>query len=528
MVALLYNPAINNGLSGLDDILMIEDNWDKLTDFSHIYTAFTDDVFSRELGSYYRPIQLLTYMPDAIISNSTDPNWKVFFTINIILFALASILLYGFLIEFKFSSLFSFIFTVLFVLHPALAPAISWVPGRVDTVLFIFLVSSIWSYSRYLTTKNTTWLSFHYLLFTLGMFTKETSIVIPFISILIPFYKEGLWSSSETCKWTNFTNYSFWKELVHRTIRWLITNRKIWIGWLLIVFIWFLMRTFALPDETTTLNSAVFQLINSWKEFIILISISLIPFDLQVFLEITWFYVLIALPGFLLFLFLPQIIKSSKRDLVFGVFWIFLFILPTTLSDYLNYHRLMIPLVGFAFILRPLDQLKTRNQKWILGTILLLSINLFLYQNLKFQTAFNNKTNFWANAVRYSPNSAFANNGLGWSYHLDEKYDSALIYYQRVIEIRPDRENVRMGMALIEEGLGNSGEADSLLQQEFKATKDSSQVYFYIGQIELERGDTAKAIKNLQLGFPATNVLRNARVYYDTLTEKVKNRLILE
>tara|TARA_R110002050_G_scaffold300621_3_gene471029 strand:- start:2587 stop:4221 length:1635 start_codon:yes stop_codon:yes gene_type:complete len=528
LIILLYHPVVNNGISGLDDLLMIEENWDKLTHLSHIYTAFTDDVFSRELGTYYRPIQILTYMPDAFIAHSPDPVWRIFFILNIGIFAVAMLLLYRFLMELKFSPIFSFVFTIFAILHPAFVPAVAWVPGRVDIVLFIFLISSLWAFIRYQKQGKSFWLFLHYLFFALGMFTKETTIVVPVISMLFVFYSQNKWIDSTQWKWIDFLKIAFWNSLIIDSFGWLKTHFKLMLGWALIVLLWFIMRSMALTDEPTTFVDLLYRLATAWEELIVMFSVLLIPFNLQVFLELTWGFVALAIPGFVLLLAIPKLIKTAQKDLVFGVLWIFLFLLPTTLSDYLNYHRLLIPMVGMAFILRPLGKLIKSSKKLYVFLLLGVFATLFIVENLKFQKAFTNRTHFWANAVKYSPNSAFANNGMAWSYHLNHQNDSALMYYQRVVEIRPDRENVRMGMALIYEEDGNTLKADSLLQAEFMATKDSSTVYFYIGQIELERKDTLAAVKNLILGYPATETSRNARMYYDTLDVSVKELIRLK
>ncbi len=133
----LYHPVTSFGFSGLDDILMIEENWDRLPHLSHIKTAFTEDVFIGAQGSYYRPVQILSYMPDAILSVSTTPSPKIFFEINVILFIAAFLMLFYFLKELGFSLHFRFIFTALMAAHPTLTPAVAWIPGRVDTLLSV-------------------------------------------------------------------------------------------------------------------------------------------------------------------------------------------------------------------------------------------------------------------------------------------------------------------------------------------------------------------------------------------------------
>ena len=517
----LFHNVDQNGFSGLDDILMIEENWDNLHHVSHIQTAFTEDVFNAAEGSYYRPIQILSYMPDAWLTQSESPNPKVFFQINLILYILAFLLLFFFLTEFNFKAGYRFGFTALMALHPSLTPAVSWIPGRVDTVLFLIVIGSIWAVIRYIKTNNKLWLFLHTFLFTLGMFTKETTIVVPIVTLLIAqFYIQP---SRASWTWKKALDIQYQISSLQFYWNWLKSNLFLPVGWIGSVIIWYILRQYALPDNPLGIMSTLYQLSSCWKEFIILGGVTYFPVNLQVFLEITWPFVGFAIPGFVLFLVIPNLIKSKFNYVFLGLAWMFLFILPTTLSDYLNYHRMFIPLVGMVFVLHPLQN--TNGKPILKYTIIGCFAVLFLWQNLQFQKAFTDRIQFWNNAVTYSPNSAFANNGLAWSFHLDHKNDSALTYYQRVIDIRPDRENVRIGMALIYEESGNRNKADSLMQDEFTTTKDSSQVYFYIGQVLLERGDTNEALDNLTLGRPATKFSRNARLYYDSLDIQLKNKL---
>ncbi|UTW65790.1 tetratricopeptide repeat protein [bacterium SCSIO 12643] len=525
-VLFLFYSSIHNGFSGLDDLLMIQENWDHLTDLNHIYTAFTEDVFNGAQGSYYRPIQILSYMPDAFIANSDTPTAQIFFIINILMFAVAMVQLYFFLGLFDFSAEFRFVFSLFFLIHPALTPAVAWIPGRVDILLFLIVISSIWCFILWIRTSNSIWGILHVFFFALGMFTKETSIVIPVISILIALYFSDKTPNQNPWKWEQFLSFSIWKALILEVFQWIKTHYPILIGWLLSLTLWQVMRKNALPDDPLGIMSALFQISTSWKELIILFGTVFVPFNLQVFLEITWPYILMAVPGFILFFALPKMLNTSFKNVFLGFLWMFLFIFPTTLSDFLNYHRLFIPLVGMAFLLRPFDrQWSFKDQKLQVAFLVGLA-GLFLYENLQFQKAFVDKQAFWTNAVYHSPNSAFANNGMAWSYHLNQETDSALKYYQRVVDIRPDRENVRMGMALIHEERKEYALADSLMQAEFIATKDSSSVYFYIGQVQLERQDTSAAISNLTKGYGFTKSSRNARIYYDTLNPQLKQMIL--
>jgi hypothetical protein len=523
---LLFHSVIHNDFSGLDDSLMIQENWDNLTDLDHIYTAFTEDVFNGAQGSYYRPIQVLSYMPDAFIVQSDTPVAQIFFILNIIFFVIAILQLYFFLKEFEFSANFRFLFSLLFAIHPALTPAVAWIPGRVDIILFIIVLSSIWCFIRFIKTNHFVWGILHIVFFALGMFTKETTIVVPVISLLIHSYFSNQVSNQTSWNWFDLLGFKFWKDIIITQLLWLKKYYLILLGWVLALIIWQVLRKNALPDDPLGMMSALFQITTSWKELIILFGIIFIPFNLQVFLEISWPFILFAIPGMILFFAIPQMLRTSFKNVFLGFMWVFLFIFPTTLSDYLNYHRLFIPLLGMAFICQPFDRKWSSKIDKLQIAFLFGIAGLFLFESIQFQKAFTDKQSFWANAVHYSPNSAFANNGLAWSFHLTQESDSALKYYQRVIEIRPDRENVRMGMALIHEERQEFHLADSLMQAEFLATKDSASVYFYMGQVFLERKDTTAALPNLIQGYPFTKNSRNARMYYDTLQHDLKQIIL--
>ncbi|MFT4753783.1 MAG: hypothetical protein ACI9GM_000017 [Salibacteraceae bacterium] len=528
-ITALYHQVIFNGFSGLDDLLMIEENWDRLQHLSHIKTAFTEDVFIQAQGSYYRPIQLLSYMPDVYFSNSELPVAKVFFQINILFFILAFIQLFFFLKEFSFGIHYRFLFSLFMAIHPALTPAVSWIPGRIDTLLFIIIISAFWAFIRFIKTHKKRWVITYLTLFALGMFTKETAIIIPFISLLLVWFFQSQKNDSqvnEIWSWRKSIDIQFWYSIFKTLKNWIINHGYILLGWVVILVFYFYMRSNALDANSLGIRGMLFHLNNSWQEFIILGAITYLPIKLQVFLDITQPFVLYSIPAFLLFLAVPQFLKSRFNYTFFGLTWMLAFILPTTLSDSLNYHRMFIPFVGMAFVLHTLEFSRIKKSYLIIGLSFLFF--WFLYQNIEFQKAYKNKSTFWNNAIESSPNSPFANNGLAWSFHMDHENDSALKYYARVVELRPQGENVRMGMALIYEEMGLLQQSDSLLKEEFKATNDSSSVYFCIGQLFLERGDTLAAIPHLNLGYEVTQYSRNARLYYDTLDLKVRNQLRLD
>ena len=521
-VLALYHNVVDNEFSGLDDQIMIEENWDELTQLDRAYTAFFDDVYAREKGSYYRPIQVLSYIPDAFFETSPTPSPRVFFYGNILLFAINSVLVFLFLSSFNLSANYRLVFTLLYTIHPALTPGISWIPGRVDVVLSIFAIISLWSFIRYLKTQSIWWVLIHLLFFTLGLFNKETSIVIPFISVLLYIYFSPLFEHYSSFR--ELFTVKFLREFFQYIFDWLKLNLVLVISWVAITIIWYILRKIALHDDLFSFLGIMYQLSLSWIDLIVLTGATIIPFQLQVYLDITFWYILLAIPGSFLFFYLPYRLKTPLRNVVFGYAWFFIFIYPTTLADLVNYHRLTIPIIGLAFLLSPLD--KKNLGKPLLFTLGIIGV-FFLYENIQFQKAFNTPKDFWENAQSGSPHDGKANSGLAWCYHIEHVNDSAMYYYKEAIINDPELPNIRISMALLEEEDGNIQQTDSLFLEELKYTRDSSFVHYYLGQILLERGDTSNALLNLEKGYSVTTYTRNARQYYDTLDITVKNQLNL-
>ncbi len=90
---MLYFQAFSVGYTGMDDKVIIQDNFELLSKFSNVKEAFTRDAFLRKeadvrFGSgFYRPMQTVSYMIDAQIGGKNP--WIYHFT-NLILHILTS------------------------------------------------------------------------------------------------------------------------------------------------------------------------------------------------------------------------------------------------------------------------------------------------------------------------------------------------------------------------------------------------------------------------------------------------------
>ena len=68
----LYGQAASFEFTNLDDQAIIIDNFGIIGDISNISTAFTSDAFLQiQGGTFYRPLQTVTFMLDASIGGKT-------------------------------------------------------------------------------------------------------------------------------------------------------------------------------------------------------------------------------------------------------------------------------------------------------------------------------------------------------------------------------------------------------------------------------------------------------------------------
>ena len=87
------------------------------------------------------------------------------------------------------------ILALLFAAHPAAASAVSWVPGRNDPLLALFVLSSFIFFEDYRRTGELKSLFKYSLLFAAAMFTKESSWTRP-PTDMAPTEKNGSWTSA--------------------------------------------------------------------------------------------------------------------------------------------------------------------------------------------------------------------------------------------------------------------------------------------------------------------------------------------
>lgn len=141
------------GFSFLDDQALILENLGFLRNLANIPLAFTTEVFHalHSSAAYYRPVLTLSFMIDSIFSGASPFFYHLS---NVVIHLVASCVLFIFLQKIKIKRDLAFPFSLIFVVHPVLTQAVSWIPGRNDSLLALFSLASFAFILNYLESQN--------------------------------------------------------------------------------------------------------------------------------------------------------------------------------------------------------------------------------------------------------------------------------------------------------------------------------------------------------------------------------------
>ena len=114
---------------------------------------------------------------------------------------------------------------IVFAVHPLQVIAVAWVPGRNDPLLAVFVLSSLLQLIRFQRTGSGLACGLHILCLALALFTKESALALLVVQPLLV----GL--------------------ILHQDLR-SGRNRALGAAWLLVVAVWFWLRSAALPSGT--------------------------------------------------------------------------------------------------------------------------------------------------------------------------------------------------------------------------------------------------------------------------------------
>jgi protein O-mannosyl-transferase len=460
---LLFGQTISFSYTYLDDQTLVLGKMQNLKSASYLTSAFTGDVFNSPPGHgfYYRPILTISFMADAMIGQG---KFGLFHFFNILYHILATFLLFQFFTKMVNDRMKSFLFAILFLVHPLITQAVAWVPGRNDTLLAIFVLASFLSWLKFLKSGSSRDMVLHLLFYLLALFTKENAIALPF---LIAFYSSVLMR-------TPLKKY-------------FISG----IAWVLITFLWAVMRNHALGGAGEMPFSAqALSVLANLPAVLPFLGKALFPFGLSVYpvLADMTFPAIMGIVGTGVLLVLVLVSKPKRWFYYFfGLTWFLAFLVPSfvtfnSMVPKFSEHRSYLSLAGillFIMVCNPVN--KTNFAKLIpllsmVCLILLFSVLTFLHSR-----DFKDQFAFWQNAVDTSPSHAFNYNNLGAMYFLDGNLEKAEPLFRKALAVNPYEPMANSNTGLVCMQTGRPAEAEKYYLEEIRINPSYDHAYYNLG-----------------------------------------------
>jgi protein O-mannosyl-transferase len=481
----VYLPTLFYDIVYLDDNVLIVEDYPFNRNLSNIPQAFSEDIFQTPGGgSFYRPLERLAFMFDAQFGQGALVFVSHFS--NLLLHILSVCLLFILLLKFKIGKGTALLLSLVFGIHPLTAQTVSFLSGRNDSLLAIFIFPALIFFLDYAEKQENKYFYWHLAFFILALFTKETAAVLPVICVAYIFI---------------FIN---WKKI--------ISNHKLFLrllfGWVIILFFWFAIRHSVLHTFIGNANYNVFlSIYKNLPSIIPAIGKIFLPFNLSVFPVLNDMKMIYGILASLLLIICFILIKNKNYKLIiFGLFWFFVFILPTLIKPIdtvpeFSENRIYLPMFGFIFVVLGLVQIVfinafkaglpgKRSVFWrkILLVISLLVIIIFSSVTIYRNRYYKNKINFWKNAVQTSPSFAFNHNNLGAMYYLDGNMEDAETEYLKALQLNPKERLAHNNLGLIFAQQNKLAEAEEEYKKELEINPFYNNALFNLGLLYYSEG----------------------------------------
>lgn len=431
----VYAQTLFFGLSGYDDTLLITRHYYLIKDITKVPAAFLNDVAWGQSQLFYRPMLTLSFMFNAILGGKSVPFYHL---TNILLHLASSLLVFGLLSRINQGKGAAFILSLLFAVHPTLAPAVAWLPGRNDSLLGLFILGAFGTMLEYVRNGKWRWYALHLTLFVFALFTKETAAAIPAVFLVFLTAVQGR---------KRLRQYSY-----------------LAVGWLASGAGYFLLRTSVLPGAAPILNTSsenAAGLLGYLGKLIFPVNLSVMPMPQ----DVQYFYGLAALTlAAALFA-----LKGIRNNGIFwaGLFWFAVFLIPTIfrITDFANMleHRLYVPMFGFLLMLSQAEAIYHFRKTFLtLAVSLLILFGTFAVLHSR---DFKDPLSFWQNAVDTSPQCTLAHRSLGMMHLSWGQPEKAAHRFSQGLKNDPGDPGLMNGLALAYLNMNKVDLAVSLLEK---------------------------------------------------------------
>jgi len=514
LISLVYGATLFFNIVYLDDNVLVTGQYQFNKNLLNIPQAFNEDIFRtpHNGGTFYRPIERLTFMLDAQFGERAIIFMSHFS--NLLLHILAICLLFVFLLRLNIKKETAFLFALIFSIHPLTAQTVAFISGRNDSLLVISIFLSLIFFLGFLQTEKNKYFIWYLIFFTLALFTKETAVVLPVICT------------------TYLLIFVGWRKIIENYKIYL----KLGVSSIGIGVFYFLIRMSVLHNFIGNADYNVFlSIYKNLPSLIPAIGKIFLPFNLSVFPvmnDMSLFYGIISLILLGFWFILSE--KKNLKLIIFGFLWFFIFILLTlikplgTIPEF-SENRIYLPMFGFIFVILGLGRIRIPtfirkrmnyeiNWKKIILFVSLLVILIFSSVTIYRNQYYKDKLSFWKNATETSPSFAFNHSNLGAMEYLDGDMDNAEKEFKIALELNPNEAMAHNNLGLVYSNQNKLVEAESEYKKELEINPYYDNAYFNLGLLYFGQKRYEEALinwkKTLEINPNYVDAIKALAVYY--------------
>ncbi len=469
-IILLYAGSLKNGFTELDDTIFVLETREYNQDLSNIFHSFKRGVFHETNDTYYRPLLLNSFVLDHQWTGTRAYGYHL---TNLLLHVLSVCLLFAWLKSHIGSSYPAFLLALLFALHPVLSQAVVWIPGRNDSLLAVFSLTTMLLAIRYLKRGSPVYLLMQLFGLLAALFTKETAVFLaPAFFVLLMTVQAESWKEKKMLMLAG--------------------------SWILALALWLLVRSQATihndPLQVSTLITGFFGRSILAMQYLGKI---MLPLNLSVFpmLDETS-----DLPGIMAILLLGMMLyfaKARNPMIILGGFAFYLillfpaFLLPASLNNQDFEHRLYLPMMGLMLVINETVLFKTLKPQWT-GLVTGVLVVILGVMNWQHQKHFKDPVSFWTAAVETTPRSSYANMMLAARLEKSEPA-RALEMMQKAYRLNPKEKYVNYYLGKMYVDRDSFLLAEKFLLDELRGSA-YFETYFYLSRVAFEKKNATQSI----------------------------------
>ncbi len=495
LTVLVFANTLKNGFVYDDSAYVVHNH--HIRDISHFFSYFTSLQTYQSTGAegqfkVYRPLVTASFALDYAI-------WKLnpvgYHLTNILLHALAGILIYICVIMLFRNSMIAFISALIFLMHPVQVEAVSWISGRGNMLYAIFSILTLIAWIRYTQCLKKQYIIYALLFYTLALFSKEMALsVIPLMALAFMFMPNNDSIKSLIMRLIPFIIISIAYLIIRTTVIGAITQRELWGG-----------------SYDATFATMTKVLLMYWIKL-------LLPLKLNVLPRVTVIPSLLTATAVACVLLVSVctyfcgINKKTSQTIRFGFLWIILGLLPVSniipLRALFAERFLYLSVAGFGCIVAYLfSKIPSRKISFILFLIFVTGLGL---KTIKRNTDWQSNNTLWQSVLDIDPENANAYNGIAMEYLKENDIEQAEQNLQTAIQYAPDNPYINNNMALVLLRQGKKHEALKLFIKTLQLDSTQALAYHNVGLLYLEENNYKQALPYLEKALELDNNYANA------------------